>query len=292
MLGGAIDAEARRRGQTLYSPDRRTPLHPPVLSEGAASLLADQLRAGRPVDHRPRRRRRTGPRGPAPGAGAQPRAAGLPGGAGAGRRRNPAGAARAAARGRRAAAAAGDRTRRHRARHARAGGGRRPGRRLDPGPARRPARSRAGTPRSPCSPAAARRRLMLDGASASSARCPPARPEDVDRLRLLAPALGRRLAGRRRARARSSPPWTPAAPGTRRSWRRRSPCSAARRTRRSTVPRPSSRCTAGSPRPYAHVTAPLRRLVDRFGTEVCLALAAGQEPAAPGCARRCPSCRP
>lgn len=30
--------------------------------------------------------------------------------------------------------------------------------------------------------------------------------------------------------------------------------------------------------PYAHVTAPLRRLVDRFGTEVCLAVAAGQEP--------------
>jgi hypothetical protein len=29
--------------------------------------------------------------------------------------------------------------------------------------------------------------------------------------------------------------------------------------------------------PYAHVTAPLRRLVDRFGTEVCLALAAGAE---------------
>ena len=28
--------------------------------------------------------------------------------------------------------------------------------------------------------------------------------------------------------------------------------------------------------PYAHVTAPLRRLVDRFGTEVCLALAAGR----------------
>jgi exoribonuclease R len=31
--------------------------------------------------------------------------------------------------------------------------------------------------------------------------------------------------------------------------------------------------------PYAHVTAPLRRLVDRFGTEVCLALCAGREPA-------------
>ncbi|WP_277451832.1 RNB domain-containing ribonuclease [Janibacter sp. DB-40] len=42
--GGAIDAEARRRGQTIYAPDERTPLHPPVLSEGAASLLPDELR--------------------------------------------------------------------------------------------------------------------------------------------------------------------------------------------------------------------------------------------------------
>ncbi len=42
--GGAIDAEAHRRGQTLYAPDRRIPLHPPVLSEAAASLLPDQVR--------------------------------------------------------------------------------------------------------------------------------------------------------------------------------------------------------------------------------------------------------
>ena len=42
--GGAIDLEAHRRGETLYAPDRRTPLHPPVLSEGAASLLPDQTR--------------------------------------------------------------------------------------------------------------------------------------------------------------------------------------------------------------------------------------------------------
>jgi exoribonuclease R len=41
---GAIDAEARRRGVTLYLPDGRVPLHPPALSEGAASLLADQVR--------------------------------------------------------------------------------------------------------------------------------------------------------------------------------------------------------------------------------------------------------
>jgi exoribonuclease R len=42
--GGLIDAEARKRTQTLYSPDLRTPLHPPVLGEGAASLLPDQVR--------------------------------------------------------------------------------------------------------------------------------------------------------------------------------------------------------------------------------------------------------
>ncbi|WP_035849699.1 RNB domain-containing ribonuclease [Kitasatospora azatica] len=42
--GGAIDTEARRRVQTLYFPDQRIPLHPAVLSEGAASLLPGQLR--------------------------------------------------------------------------------------------------------------------------------------------------------------------------------------------------------------------------------------------------------
>jgi len=42
--GGAVDLEAHRRGETLYAPDQRTPLHPPVLSEGAASLLPEQTR--------------------------------------------------------------------------------------------------------------------------------------------------------------------------------------------------------------------------------------------------------
>lgn len=42
--GGLVDQEAHRRGETLYAPDRRTPLHPPVLSEDRASLLPDQLR--------------------------------------------------------------------------------------------------------------------------------------------------------------------------------------------------------------------------------------------------------
>lgn len=41
--GGAIDAEARRRGMTIYCPDERAPLHPAVFSEGPASLLPDQI---------------------------------------------------------------------------------------------------------------------------------------------------------------------------------------------------------------------------------------------------------
>jgi exoribonuclease R len=37
--GGVVDQECHRRGLTLYGPDARASLHPPVLSEGAASLL-------------------------------------------------------------------------------------------------------------------------------------------------------------------------------------------------------------------------------------------------------------
>jgi exoribonuclease R len=39
--GGVLDGEARRRGVTIYSPDLRTPLHPDAVAEGAASLLPD-----------------------------------------------------------------------------------------------------------------------------------------------------------------------------------------------------------------------------------------------------------
>lgn len=64
--GGPLDLEAQRRGQTLYLPDSNVPLHPPVLSEGAASLLPGEVRPavlwtidldadGQPVDVRVRR---------------------------------------------------------------------------------------------------------------------------------------------------------------------------------------------------------------------------------------------
>jgi exoribonuclease R len=42
--GDPVDVEANRRGETLYGANSRIPLHPTVLSEGAASLLPGQLR--------------------------------------------------------------------------------------------------------------------------------------------------------------------------------------------------------------------------------------------------------
>jgi exoribonuclease R len=42
--GDPVDIEAHRRGETLYGADSKVPLHPPVLSEDAASLLPEQDR--------------------------------------------------------------------------------------------------------------------------------------------------------------------------------------------------------------------------------------------------------
>jgi exoribonuclease R len=42
--GDPVDLEANRRGETLYGADAKIPLHPKVLSEGATSLLPGQLR--------------------------------------------------------------------------------------------------------------------------------------------------------------------------------------------------------------------------------------------------------
>jgi len=42
--GDPIDVEANRRGETLYGADAKIPLHPKILSEGATSLLPGQLR--------------------------------------------------------------------------------------------------------------------------------------------------------------------------------------------------------------------------------------------------------
>lgn len=42
--GGPLDIETRRRGQTIYCPDAKVSLHPPLLADDAASLLPGQLR--------------------------------------------------------------------------------------------------------------------------------------------------------------------------------------------------------------------------------------------------------
>ncbi|WP_310527218.1 RNB domain-containing ribonuclease [Nocardioides sp.] len=42
--GDPIDVEANRRGETLYGADSKVPLHPKAISEAAGSLLPDQVR--------------------------------------------------------------------------------------------------------------------------------------------------------------------------------------------------------------------------------------------------------
>jgi exoribonuclease R len=42
--GDPVDVEAHRRGESLYGADSKIPLHPKVISEDAASLLPDQVR--------------------------------------------------------------------------------------------------------------------------------------------------------------------------------------------------------------------------------------------------------
>ena len=42
--GDLVDVESHERGESLYGGDTKIPLHPRVLSEGAASLLPDQVR--------------------------------------------------------------------------------------------------------------------------------------------------------------------------------------------------------------------------------------------------------
>ena len=60
---GAVDAEARRRGQTIYAPDGRVPLHPAAIGEDAGSLLPGSIAArssgtSRSMPTATRRRRR------------------------------------------------------------------------------------------------------------------------------------------------------------------------------------------------------------------------------------------
>jgi exoribonuclease R len=275
-LGGVLDGEARRRGQTVYCPDRRVPLHPPVLSEGAASLLPGQvapavvwsidLDADGEVTTVGLRRARVRSRAQLdyPSVQRQADAGTLP-----------------------EALALLPRV----------------GRLLQDRAADRGA-IELGTPEQEVRPTddgdwtiafrgdlpveswnaqislltgRCAAGLMLDGGLGVLRTLPPARPADVARLRLLAPAL--------------AVDWPEgAAPGAVISrLDATDPRHAAFLEEAATLLRgaaytafdgaaPQQPLHSGVGAPYAHVTAPLRRLVDRFGSEVCLALAAGRTP--------------
>jgi exoribonuclease R len=276
-LGGALDREARRRGQTLYSPDRRTPLHPPVLSEGAASLLPDQLRPavlwtidldadGEPVRvdlRRARVRSRAQLDYPAvqaqADAGALPEALALLPEIGALLER------RAAERGAIELGTPDQEV------EAVADGGWTLALRGDLPVEGWNAQISLLTGR--CAAG-----LMLEGGVGVLRTLPPARPEDVARLRILAPALGVDWPADVGPGAVIAA-LDPTRPGHA-AFLEESVAllRGAAYTPFDGAP-PAQAGHAGVGAPYSHVTAPLRRLVDRFGTEVCLALVAGAEPA-------------
>jgi exoribonuclease R len=275
-LGGPLDREARRRGQTLYSPDRRTSLHPPVLSEGAASLLPDQLRAaalwtidldadGEPVRVELRRARvRSRAQLDYPSVQAQADAgtlveplALLPTvGVLLQRRATERGAIELGTPDQEVVATP--------------DGGWTLALRGDLPVEGWNAEISLLTGR--CAAA-----LMLDGGVGLLRTLPPAPPQDVARLRLLAPALGVDWP-EGRAPGAVIAALDPARPGHAAFLEEAVILlRGAAYTAFDGAP-PEQAGHGGVGAPYAHVTAPLRRLVDRFGTEVCLALAAGREP--------------
>ena len=276
LLGGALDGEARRRGQTLYSPDRRTPLHPPVLSEGAASLLPDQLRpaalwtidldaTGEPVRVDLRRARvRSRAQLDYPSVQAQADAGTLPEAISLLPEIGALLLERAAERGaielgtpEQEVVAAPD-------------GGWALALRGDLPVEQWNAEISLLTGR--CAAA-----IMLDGGVGLLRTLPPASPQDVERIRRLAPALGVDWP------ADSGPGAVIAALDPRRPGHAAFLEEAVALLRGAAYTPfdgapPAQPGHAGVGSTYAHVTAPLRRLVDRFGTEVCVALAAGAEP--------------
>ncbi|SOC53377.1 Exoribonuclease R [Blastococcus aggregatus] len=275
-LGGPLDGEAGRRGQTLYSPDRRTPLHPPVLSEGAASLLPGELRAaalwtidldadGEPlrVDLR-RARVRSRAQLDYPAVQVQADAGTLP---------EPLALLpvigrllqrRAAERG------AIELGTPDQSVEATPDGGWTLVLRGDLPVEGWNAQISLLTGRCAAT-------LMLDGGRGLLRTLPPPRPSDVDSLRVLAPALGVDWPEGAAPGAVISG-LDPARPGHAAFLEEAvTLLRGAAYTAFDGVP-PEQPGHGGVGAPYAHVTAPLRRLVDRFGTEVCLALAAGTEP--------------
>ena len=287
--GGAVDREAHRRGLTLYLPDRRTPLYPEVLSQGAASLLPDDERRALlwTIDLDADAMPVGTPRVPA-GHGAQPAAAELRRGPGRDRRR-----ARPTTRCWCCATSAGC------ASSARPSGAAISLRLPDAGGRgrRRAAPRMAFAAPLPVEGWNAQISLltgivaagiMLERpASASCGRCPPR-----TRRRSTSSAGSARRPGGRLARrgplpglrARASTPPTP--PARCCSTSRPARCRGAGYTAfDGEVPRDPVHAAVASP--YAHVTAPLRRLADRQANEILPRARRRHRAAGLGPRRRC-----
>jgi exoribonuclease R len=272
-LGSALDAEARRRGQTVYCPDGRTPLHPPQLSEGAASLLPGELRPAAlwtidldataeviAVDlRRARVRSRAQLDYESVGAQVPPALELLP---------------------------EIGRLLQARARHRGAIELGTPSQEVELGPDggwtvvfRGQSEVEGWNAQISLLTGRCAARLMLDGGVGVLRTLPPADPAAVTALRRLAPGFGIDwpdgagpgdvIATLDPAQPRHAAFLDAAAALLR---------GAAYTAFDGTPPAQPDHGGVGGP--YAHVTAPLRRLVDRFGTEVCLALAAGEHPSA------------
>jgi exoribonuclease R len=283
--GGAVDAEARTRTQTLYSPDLRTPLHPPVLGEGAASLLPGQLRpavlwridlsAEGEVTAVDVRRALVRSR-------AQLDYPGLQAAVDAGTPPEPVAALAAVGQLRLALAAARHATEldvpEQEVVQAAVPADRRTTRKPADGgwtvEFRRQLPVERWNAQISLLTGACAARLMLDGGVGLLRTLPAPRPADVAALRTLAPALGVSWpAGAEPGDVISA--LDGATPGQAAFLEHAAVLlrGAAYTPFDGTPPADPLHHAVGLP--YAHVTAPIRRLVDRFGSEVCLALAAG-----------------
>jgi exoribonuclease R len=281
--GAALDTEVRRRGQTVYLPDGAVPLHPPVLSEDAASLLPDGPRAavlwridldaeGEPVSVdvrravvRSRARLDYASVQAAVDAGEiHPAIAALP----------EVGPLRRALAVRRGAIEL-ELPEQEVVRAADTGGTTDGGWTVQ---VRRRTPVEDWNAEISLLTGISAARIMLDAGIGVLRTLPAAEPDSVTALRAVAHGLGIDWpTGATAAELLSGLPRdTPAALALRRA--ATSLLRGAGYTAFDTAagaPPPADAGHAGIGGPYAHVTAPLRRLVDRFGTELCLALTAG-----------------
>ncbi len=278
---GALDVETRARGATQYFPDARVPLHPAVLSEGAASLLPGAVRpavmwtialdADAEVTDVRVERARVRSTAQLDYGGVQ---AALDGG------RLPAPLAPLAELGRL-----------REARALRLGGieldlPEQEVQEVDGGgfklSIRAPFAVEGYNAQISLLTGACAASLMLDGRVGLLRTLPPADPRDVARLRKVAAGLGvdwpeRATPGEAVAGVDTSDPRGAAFVDQAAMLLRGAGYTAFD----GEVPAQPEHAAVGSP--YAHVTAPLRRLADRYAAEVCLALCAGT--AVPGWVR-------